>query len=248
MTSIVLVHGTFHWGGCWQAVVQRLAQDGITVYTPTLRLDRSATLATHIDTVVQVLDAEDLHEAVLVGHSYGGAVVAGVLGRRPSRVGHTVFLDAVIPQPGRSVAHTLGGVGLHWLMPMMARDGMIPVILTAEDFGVTDPNDVAWLTSHLQPHPLLTYTEPFAEHPHYDPARCTYLACAIPLRVGGQGPLMRLVRRIVPTNVMAPFYAQARAAGWRTALLEGGHNAMIIAPDALADQLRAVIAERNYAG
>ena len=43
-------------------------------------------LSTHILDIVKVLEFEDLHEVVLVGHSYGGMVIAGVAERVPHRI------------------------------------------------------------------------------------------------------------------------------------------------------------------
>jgi len=53
--------------------------------------------------VVAVLAYEDLEDVVLVGHSYGGFVVAGVVDWAPERVAHVVFLDALVPEDGEAV-------------------------------------------------------------------------------------------------------------------------------------------------
>ena len=96
MTTFVLVPGAWQGGWCWQRVTPRLRAAGHEVYTPTLTgLGERAHLArpdvdldTHIQDVVNVLTYEDLHEVILVGHSYAGIVVTGVAIRgRPTRVG-----------------------------------------------------------------------------------------------------------------------------------------------------------------
>jgi pimeloyl-ACP methyl ester carboxylesterase len=66
------------------------------------------TLDTHIQDIVNALEYEDLHDVVLVGHSYGGAVITGVAERRAERLAHLVYLSAVVPQDGQSVAELLG--------------------------------------------------------------------------------------------------------------------------------------------
>src|SRR5215831_5722049 len=108
MATFVLVHGAWHGGWCWKKVTPLLRAAGHEVYTPTLTglgervhlASPKVDLTTHIQDVVNVLDYEDLHEVVLVGHSYGGVVIAGVADRVPSRVGHLVYLDAGVPHNG----------------------------------------------------------------------------------------------------------------------------------------------------
>jgi pimeloyl-ACP methyl ester carboxylesterase len=44
---------------------------------------------------------EDLHDVVLLGHSYGGMVVTGVADRRAERIRRLVYLDAFVPENGK---------------------------------------------------------------------------------------------------------------------------------------------------
>jgi pimeloyl-ACP methyl ester carboxylesterase len=95
--NIVLVHGGFVDGSGWQGVYDDLARGGLTiriVQNPTLSLDGDAA-ATR-----QVLDALD-GPAVLVGHSYGGAVVSEA-GTHPN-VAALVYIAAFAPDKGESV-------------------------------------------------------------------------------------------------------------------------------------------------
>ena len=101
--TFVLVHGAFHGGWCWRPVADILRAAGHTVFTPTLTglgerlhlLTPEVNLSTHIQDVVSVLEWENLRDVVLVGHSYGGAVVTGVADRVADRIGSIVYLDAV---------------------------------------------------------------------------------------------------------------------------------------------------------
>ena len=85
----VLVHGGRHGGWAWRDVARRLRQAGHDVYAPTLTglcerahlLRPDIGLDTHIGDVVGVLEFEDLHDTVLVAHSYGGMPVAGAMER-----------------------------------------------------------------------------------------------------------------------------------------------------------------------
>ncbi|HON22836.1 MAG TPA: alpha/beta fold hydrolase, partial [Syntrophales bacterium] len=91
MAVYVLVHGATAGGWIWSPVPELLRRQGHTVYTPTLTglgerahlLQPDIDLETHIDDIVGVFIYEDLRDAILVGHSYGGAVVTGVAEKIP---------------------------------------------------------------------------------------------------------------------------------------------------------------------
>ncbi|HYQ94602.1 MAG TPA: alpha/beta fold hydrolase, partial [Burkholderiales bacterium] len=92
-STYVLVHGAWHGGWCWKKVVPALRAAGHEVYTPTLTglgerahlANPAIDLATHVADVVNLLEAEELNEVVLLGHSYGGMVVTGVADRAAAR-------------------------------------------------------------------------------------------------------------------------------------------------------------------
>ncbi|MFJ2958474.1 alpha/beta fold hydrolase [Streptomyces sp. NPDC087270] len=95
--NIVLVHGGFVDGSGWQGVYDHLTADGYrvsVVQNPTLSLAGDVA-ATH-----QVLDGLD-GPAVLVGHSYGGAVITEA-GSHP-QVAALVYVTAFAPDKGESV-------------------------------------------------------------------------------------------------------------------------------------------------
>ena len=100
--NVVLVHGAFVDGSSWRAVYQLLTDDGYrvaVVQNPTLSLSGDA-VATRL-----VIDAQD-GPVVLVGHSYGGAVIteAGM----HDKVVALVYIAAFAPDGGESV-DALGG-------------------------------------------------------------------------------------------------------------------------------------------
>lgn len=82
MATFVLVHGGGHGGWCYQKVARLLRADGHEVSTPTLTglgershfVRPGLGLSTHVADVVNLLRWEDLHDVILVGHSYGGMV------------------------------------------------------------------------------------------------------------------------------------------------------------------------------
>ncbi|HKG07692.1 MAG TPA: alpha/beta fold hydrolase, partial [Pedobacter sp.] len=65
-------------------------------------------LNTHIKDVVNLILYENLHNVILVGHSYGGMVITGVADSIPGRIKKLVFLDAILPNDGESLATSKG--------------------------------------------------------------------------------------------------------------------------------------------
>jgi pimeloyl-ACP methyl ester carboxylesterase len=101
--NVVLVHGGFVDGSGWQGVYDLLTEDGFAVsvvQNPTLSLQGDAT-ATR-----EILDLQD-GPTILVGHSYGGAVIteAGT----HDRVAALVYICAFMPDAGESVNTLLAG-------------------------------------------------------------------------------------------------------------------------------------------
>jgi pimeloyl-ACP methyl ester carboxylesterase len=90
MTTVVLVHGAFHDGWCWELVRQELDQRGV----PNQALDLPFTgLEGDAAAVSALLDAID-GPAVVCGHSYGGMVISRAASGRDD-VAHLVYLCAV---------------------------------------------------------------------------------------------------------------------------------------------------------
>jgi pimeloyl-ACP methyl ester carboxylesterase len=101
MTTYVLVPGFWLGGWAWRPVTDALRERGHTVYPISLtgmaeRADEArpdTNLETHIDDVLRLLRTEDLHDVVLVGHSYAGLVVTAVADRLTERIAQLVYVD-----------------------------------------------------------------------------------------------------------------------------------------------------------
>jgi pimeloyl-ACP methyl ester carboxylesterase len=140
------VHGA--WGGSWafRQVGALLNEKGFSVYRPQLtglgervHLTRpDIGLSTHIDDVVNTILYEDLHDVILVGHSYGGMVITGVADRIPDRISRLVYLDAFLPNDGES-AMSLVRNGDAWLKSMIKGDYIVPAWVKPEQ---PPPHDV----------------------------------------------------------------------------------------------------------
>jgi pimeloyl-ACP methyl ester carboxylesterase len=95
--NVVLVHGGFVDGSGWQAVYNLLKKDGFkvsVVQNPTLSLAGDA------EATRQIIDAQD-GPVVLVGHSYGGAVITEA--GNNDNVAALVYIAAFAPDNGESV-------------------------------------------------------------------------------------------------------------------------------------------------
>jgi pimeloyl-ACP methyl ester carboxylesterase len=103
MTTYVLVPGFWLGAWAWRLVTDELHSRGHDVHALSLtgmgeraHLARPDTdLETHISDVLDLLRSQDLHDVVLVGHSYAGAVVTpAVADRVPERIATLVFVDS----------------------------------------------------------------------------------------------------------------------------------------------------------
>ncbi|MFC8661001.1 alpha/beta fold hydrolase [Streptomyces sp. NPDC057199] len=134
--NIVLVHGGFVDGSGWQAVYRLLARDGFdvsVVQNPTHSLEGDVAV-TH-----QVLDSQD-GPSVLVGHSYGGAVITEA--GRHDGVAALVYIAAFAPDKDESVGTLIAdpapGAPVPPILP--PQDGFL--FLDREKFAASFAGDV----------------------------------------------------------------------------------------------------------
>lgn len=120
-------------------------------------LSPAVDLDMHIQDIVSVLEYEDLRDVILVGHSYGGMVVTGVADRATDRIGRLVYLDAATPTNHQSLVDVAGPFIEAARPTGGVVDGVELVLFPGTDplnnYGVTEPADVAWMTERLTPHP-----------------------------------------------------------------------------------------------
>jgi len=98
LAAIVLVHGGFVDGSGWKDVYKILKRDG---YQVSVVQNSTASLADDVATTRQVID-EQTQPVILVGHSYGGAVITEA-GNDP-KVAGLVYITAFAPDAGESVS------------------------------------------------------------------------------------------------------------------------------------------------
>lgn len=207
-----------------------LRNAGHEVFTPTLTgtADRlhlgspNVTMTTHIQDIVATIEFEDLRDVVLVGHSYGGLPVIGASDKIPDRLSHIVLLDACVAKNGesfkdispdfyqyvKSLADTYGD---GWLIPIPEN----------ADMGITDPKDLAWVTSKLTAAGSMnTLHEPITlTNPHALSLPRTYVICT---QNGTQSDFVRYIEKPLKPN-------------WTVRYLESGHDAMVTVPEEFAN-------------
>ena len=225
--TYVLVHGA--WGGGWafRTVDSMLTAAGHHVYRPTLtglgeRVHLGTAdvgLSTHITDIANVLLFENLHDVVLVGHSYGGMVITGVADRVPERIRHLVFIDALVPEDGESLFTASRGTALEGFARRSvdsARDGFIvPTWVTTR---APRPTDVR--------QPVRTFTEPVTfRNPAARRLPGTYILTVEPGRAEGE-------------DDFAAFAQRAKARGWAYRVMRANHVPERSAPKELTELLR----------
>jgi pimeloyl-ACP methyl ester carboxylesterase len=135
--TVVLVHGGFADGSGWQGVYEHLRKDGhrvAVVQNPTL------SLADDVAVTRRTIDAQG-EPVILVGHSYGGAVITEA-GTHPN-VAALVYIAAFVPDKGESVNTLIAGFPTDGPQPpiLPPQDGFL--LLDREKFHASFAGDVS---------------------------------------------------------------------------------------------------------
>ncbi|MET8951000.1 alpha/beta fold hydrolase [Streptomyces sp. NPDC004393] len=146
--TVVLVHGAFADAASWSGVISELQREGIAVVAPPNPLRGLASDAAYIASVASQIDGP----VVLVGHSYGGALIT-VAGTTENVVG-LVYVAAYVLEEGESLGELQGRFPLsplvsnlkEWTYPVGEGDTAVEVTI-AEDafpsvFAADVPEDV----------------------------------------------------------------------------------------------------------
>lgn len=237
MATFVLVHGAWHGGWCYRDTARALRARGHDVFTPThtgvgekahLRAE-NITLETHIRDVCGCIEAEELSDVILCGHSYGGLVVTGVADRMPGRIKALAYIDAYVGQHGLSaqghLEKAIGASAAEWIRGF--RDSaqaspqaqMAPI--PAATFNVV-ASKREWVDRRCTPQALATFETPLLLSGGVDS-----IATRLFILADGWDP--------------NPFRFHATQCegkpGWRVVTMSGGHDLMVDMPQALADEL-----------
>ncbi|SRR5579862_2061594 len=240
MSTFVLVHGAWQSASTWDLLSPLLEKCGHRVITPVLsglgtdqrHLSPEISLQQHIADVSLALSKVSDH-VVLVGHSYAGMIISGVVEANPTRVERLVFLDAFIPDDGQSVLDLLPPeIGAHfrnvarehgngWRLP--GGEGHLDL------WGLKPGEAREFVRARLCDFSLRCFEEPIrlpANRKAGVPA--TFVAGV------AEGYLAR--------PFFEPFARKARASGWEVAELDTGHDCHVERPGEVADILLSAAA------
>lgn len=112
MTTFVLIHGSYQGGWIWSRVAAGLRGQGHQVYAPTLdgcaeragQARPGITTETQAAEIAQLLFYQDLRDAVLVGTSSGGMILARTAELARERIARLVFADALALRHGEAIS------------------------------------------------------------------------------------------------------------------------------------------------
>jgi pimeloyl-ACP methyl ester carboxylesterase len=228
--TFVLVHGGWHGAWVWDRLVPYLAQAGYNVFTPDLTglggkvelANPDVGLSTHIQDVLAILDGKNLHDVLLVGHSYGGMVITGVADEAVEHIAELIYLDAHVPKDGQSFGDIVGPQIMNMMRQVAKATGqgwLVPAP-PPEHFGITLEADIAFVKSKLVPQPIKTFEEPVhLTNPAAFSLPRTYIYLNKP-----------------PLGSFDGFAKMARnSKDWGYYEMATGHDAMILKPQELAE-------------
>lgn len=239
MTTIVFLHGGGMGGWVWQDVADTLRKEGHRVLTPTFTgfgershlIGRDVTHDVHVQDIVNVLEFEDARDVVLVAFSYGGSVAPGVVAKAGDRIKRVVYLDAIVPEAGKSVSESMGYMSAEDAAGMnsLLASGEGPVGTGVDEMqrkGAAEkpykmtPERQQWMLARVSDMPMRGMVSPV-----------THGADVIGTPVDYLG---------VIGDVMEPQHAKARELGWSVEELgpELDHAFVVGAPERMLEYLR----------
>jgi pimeloyl-ACP methyl ester carboxylesterase len=248
MAEFVLVPGAWIGGWAWADVARALRGQGHDVYPTTLTglgerahlAGPSVDLETHIKDIEGVLSFEDLHEVVLVGHSYAGAPVTGAADRAVDRLAKVVYVDSgplfdggayidMQPPPLRElIERRVAEEGDGWRLPMQSWDEIQSV--NGASLEGLDEELRARIRERAVSHPFGTYTQPL----HLKNPDRTKLPHVL---VSNGFPIDQVKELIASGH---PWFAELAGPQWSFVELLTSHWPMFSAPKELAEVLAAI--------
>lgn len=238
MATFVCIHGAFQGGWVWRDTTRALFALGHEVLSPTLSgcghlahgMGPGLGLGTYVRNVVQFFELEDLQDVILVGHSYSGLICTGAMAEIAPRLAGTVYVDALLPQPGQSFAD-MAGEPFRNMLSARLRDGWLVAPWEAPMFGVAGDERAEWFLSRLFPFPLAAFTDATGTGDPVFPKQHHYLRCAAN-----------------PNPMLAANAARAAGLGFAMHSIDTGHCPQITAPVELARMLATIAADMGTTG
>ena len=240
--TFLLVHGSWQASWSWEPVRARLQAAGYRTLAPTLpghapSADRAAvSFADYELSVLRVLDHEAEGPVVLVGHSFGGAIISRIAELRPGRCHGLVYYSGFVPRDGESVADNLPTAFLEVIRQLSASSADGSIALPYEPFraafvNTADEPAARALYAQLTPEPYMPIFAPLAlPHNHRHGIPAAFVACRHDLSLG--------------PGVFHPGQSR-RLDRPRLIEIDGDHEALLTNPDALANALLTTVARES---
>jgi pimeloyl-ACP methyl ester carboxylesterase len=223
--TFVLVHGAWSGGWCYHKVADRLRAQGHRVFTPTLTgqgershlIGSAINLSMHVTDVLNVFRYENLSDVVLAGHSYGGMVITAVGDRVASKIRALIYLDAFLPDDGRSLFDINLPVNNQRFIQAAGESGGLAVPSPPAAYFNVNAADAARVDTLATPFPLGCFTEKI---------KLTGAHTTI-------GKHVYVHSTVLPReSPFKPFYDRVRSEpAWQAHTLPCGHDAMLDMPD-----------------
>lgn len=189
---IVLVHGAWHGAWCWaplQAELDRRGIASIAIDLPGHGASSAPLTGLHGDAAAVSASLDELHRrsdapVVLVGHSYGGAVITHAAAGR-NDIAELVYVAAFALDDGESVLGALGAmeprdIALSAAM-VPSEDGtsttLDPAVAAGALYNECPDAAIAAALARLSPQPMATMTEAVIGDPR-STISSTYVVCA----------------------------------------------------------------------
>ena len=229
MTEYVLVPGAWHGAWAWRPVATRLRAAGHGASSLTIPGladgdDRAGrTMDEAVDAIVRHVTDRDLHDVVLVGHSWAGFPITGAAARLGDRVAELVYVSAFVPSDGVGVLTERSPQEREMFEAVAAASDDDSALVPFEVWSSAFVPDVApdaqrMLHELLVPQPMAHFREPVDV-----PADLTD----------------RAIRDVaLADDLMFPLAectAYAQRLGTTPESAPGGHEALLTHPDALAE-------------
>ena len=240
MANFVLCHGGGMGGWVWRFLKPALIQAGHEVYTPTYTgfgershlISRAITPATHVQDVANVLEYEDVTDAILVGHSYSGTILPGIKKLAGERVKKLVFIDALVAHEGEAPGVAVG------FMPAEQAAGLAAMLAKGEGPVGTNVHEQQREQAKAEPHLMSRERETWLLD-HLSDMPLSYLVNPVPAGAESLGADVDYLS--VTHTIMKPMHERARALGWRLTEFEGDHAIIVGDPDPISKFLLSLV-------
>lgn len=234
--TYVLVHGAWHSGRELEAVAGHMRKAGHSVHCPTLAGnrpgdDRAKTgLDDAANSLIEFLEAQNLKDVRLVGHSYGGMVISRVVDQAPQRIRRLVYVNAFVPNPGESLTDLVPPIYVGLFDSIAGASGgavVLPFPIWREAF-INDA-DLALAQKaydQLNPHPYKTFTD-----------KCSLKAPLAALQTVGKSYVNCVEDVALPASLPWHPRLSERLGLYRYVECIGSHEAWFTQPQALAEAI-----------